>query len=337
MKTVSVIMSVHNGEKVVKRAIDSVINQTYKDIELIVVNDGSNDGTKNIIDESARRDNRIYAIHKENAGVSNARNTGIDISSGKYIMFIDSDDQYELDMVEKMLNKIEENSYDLVCCGFKNIVYNSNDKIIKVTNSKKLNIDYKNRNDLLQRIDSFMGTWLFNPLWNKIYRADVIRDNKIKMDESSDMGEDYCFNIDYISRCNTVCVFDETLYKYTLSKECLTTKFRVNEFERRKPNLIKLENFYDSNNISKNRLYFEYIMMSYSCFSHLFRKENKNTRKENLGYIASIINSESVTNSLREFNSSSFGEVIAAKILKSKNKRLIYFVSYILYVITKRY
>ena len=129
----------------------------------------------------------------------------------------------------------------------------------------------------------------------------------------------------------------ETLYKYTLSKECLTTKFRVNEFERRKPNLVKLENFYDSNNISKNRLYFEYIMMSYSCFSHLFRKENKNTRKENLGYIASIINSESVTNSLREFNSSSFGEVIAAKILKSKNKRLIYFVSYILYVITKRY
>ena len=84
------------------------------------------------------------------------------------------------------------------------------------------------------------------------------------------MGEDYCFNIDYINNCNTVCVFHEISYKYTLSEECLTTKFRKNEFEVRKPNLVKLENFYDVNNISKNRLYFEYIMISYSCFSHLF-------------------------------------------------------------------
>lgn len=296
MELVSIIMCVYNAEKVVERAIDSVLNQSYKNIELIVINDGSKDRTRDIIDEKALNDNRIYVIHKENGGPGKARNAGIDIASGKYIMFIDSDDEYELNMIEKMVTKIAENSYDLVCCGFKNVLYNSNDEIIKVSNSKRLDMDYKNRNNLLCGIDSFIGTWLFNPLWNKIYRNDIIKYNKIKIDENSDMGEDYCFNIDYINNCNTVCVFHETLYKYTLSEECLTTKFRKNEFEVRKPNLVKLEKFYDMNNVSKNRLYFEYIMMSYSCFSHLFRKENKNTYKENLQYILSVINNESVLN-----------------------------------------
>lgn len=335
MVKVSIIMCVYNAEDVVKRAIDSVLNQTYKDIELIVVNDGSKDGTRSIIDESALNDNRICAIHKENGGPGKARNTGIDMASGKYIMFIDSDDEYESNMVEEMVTRIEENSYDLVCCGYNNVVYND-DGSTRTSASQKLNKNYMNRTELLKDIDSFLGTWLFNPLWNKIYLSKIIKDNNLKIDETSYMGEDYCFNIDYINLCDKVLIFEDTLYKYTLSKDCLTTKFRENEFELRKPNLIKLEKFYKENKLNKNRLYFEYIMMSYSCFTHLFNKENTNSYKDNLKYIEKVIHSESVNNSLKNFKSSNLVEFISFTILKTKFKRMIYFVSYILYKFTSR-
>ena len=158
----------------------------------------------------------------------------------------------------------------------------------------------------------------------------------MKIDENSYMGEDYCFNIDYINLCNSVYISDKFLYRYTLSQNCLTTKFRKNEFEVRRPNLIKLENFYEENKLNKNRLYFEYIKMSYSCFTHLFSKENKNSHKENIRYISTIINSESINNALKEFKASTLVETISYKVLKSKRKYLIYFVSYILYNFTKR-
>lgn len=108
MDKVTVVIPIYNVERFLKEAIDSAINQTYKNIEIILVDDGSTDNSGNICDEYVKLDNRIKVIHKENGGLSTARNAALEVYTGKYIMFLDSDDFLELDAVEKMYNKIEE-------------------------------------------------------------------------------------------------------------------------------------------------------------------------------------------------------------------------------------
>ena len=113
---ISVIVPCYNVEGYIKKGLDSLINQTLKEIEIILINDGSTDDTINILREYEKKDKRIIIIDKKNEGVSKARNDGLKISTGEYIAFMDSDDWYELNTLELMYNKAKENDYDIVAC-----------------------------------------------------------------------------------------------------------------------------------------------------------------------------------------------------------------------------
>lgn len=115
---ISIIVPVYNVEKYLNKCIDSIINQTYKNIEIILVDDGSTDNSGKICDEYLLRDSRIKVIHKNNGGLSSARNEGINISSGEYIGFVDSDDWVEPNMYEEMYKKILYSNADIVDCGY---------------------------------------------------------------------------------------------------------------------------------------------------------------------------------------------------------------------------
>lgn len=115
---ISVIIPVYNVEKYLKRCLDSVINQTYKNLEIILIDDGSTDNSGKICDEYAQKDERIIVIHKENGGVSSARNKGLDICIGDYISFIDSDDWINLEYFRKLYNNLIENNSDISCCDY---------------------------------------------------------------------------------------------------------------------------------------------------------------------------------------------------------------------------
>lgn len=114
---ISIIVPVYNVEKYLKKCVGSLINQTYKDIEIILVDDGSTDNSGTICDEISTTDTRIKVIHKMNGGLSSARNAGIDMAKGDYLAFVDSDDFVELDMYETLLDGIEKNGKDISCCG----------------------------------------------------------------------------------------------------------------------------------------------------------------------------------------------------------------------------
>ena len=118
---VSIIVPVYNSEKYVERCILSILNQTYSIIELILINDGSTDSSLNILDEYSRKDNRIILVNKENEGVSASRNLGIEIATGKYLMFIDNDDFVEPSYVETYVSEIEKYSADLIIGGYQRI------------------------------------------------------------------------------------------------------------------------------------------------------------------------------------------------------------------------
>ena len=113
---ISIIIPVYNVEKYLDRCIDSIINQSLKDIEIILVDDGSPDNCPQLCDEWAKKDSRIKVIHKENAGLGMARNTGMQHATGEYIAFIDSDDYVDLDMYAKLLEKAELHNADIVYC-----------------------------------------------------------------------------------------------------------------------------------------------------------------------------------------------------------------------------
>ena len=118
MVSITVIVPIYNVEKYLKRCIESILNQTFKDFELLLLNDGSTDSSGKICDIYASKDNRIVVRHKKNQGVSTTRNLGIDIAKGEYITFIDSDDWIEKDYLEKMYSKIKEMNVPLLITGY---------------------------------------------------------------------------------------------------------------------------------------------------------------------------------------------------------------------------
>ena len=126
---ISVIVPIYNVEKYINRCIDSIIEQTYTNLEIILVDDGSTDNSGSICDEYAKKDNRIKVIHKENGGVSSARNVGLDTAIGQYITFVDSDDYIEKKYCEILLKTLKKQKADCVACGYNRIYKNKEEKM----------------------------------------------------------------------------------------------------------------------------------------------------------------------------------------------------------------
>ena len=167
---ISIIVPVYNVEKYIKKCIDSIINQTYKNLEIILVDDGSPDNCGKICDEYAEKDKRIKVIHKENGGLSDARNAGIKIARGCYIGFVDSDDWIDKNMYEKLYKTLKEKDADIACC--KLIRYkNTIEKISKKFDGRIVEYDQRQYIKKFFKIDSQECVYY---AWNKLYKRQVI-------------------------------------------------------------------------------------------------------------------------------------------------------------------
>ena len=220
---ISIIVPIYNAEKKLHRCIESILNQSYKNLEIILVNDGSSDNSINICEKYKIKDNRIIIIDKENAGVSVARNSGLNIATGKYIQFVDSDDYINPDMCEKLIKTINKNNADVVVCGYNKITNGKiESKFIKETTVFEM-YNFKNTFN-----EIFKGA-LFNVPWNKLYKREKIN-NYFKEDLS--IGEDLLFNLNYFSNCNKIEIIEKCLYCYDVSQqESLTSKYNENLLE----------------------------------------------------------------------------------------------------------
>lgn len=166
---ITIIVPVYKVEPYIYRCVDSIINQTYKNLEIILVDDGSPDNCGSICDEYAKQDNRIKVIHKKNGGLSDARNVGIDIACGDYLGFVDSDDWIEPDMVEILIDDATTNNADISCCGYYK-VYNDGSKL----NNVRGFID----NRVFKGKEIFKNFFLFTDfvIWNKIYKKSIFKE-----------------------------------------------------------------------------------------------------------------------------------------------------------------
>lgn len=223
MDKISIIIPVYNAEDKLHRCLDSVLKQSYKDIEVIIINDGSTDGSLSICESYKSKDNRVIIIDKKNAGVSAARNSGLRIATGKYIQFVDSDDFVNENMSERLVEKIKENDSDVVICGYHRIEKNRvTDKFSKETTISEI-CDFKDKFS-----EIFKGA-LFNVPWNKLYKREKIKEY---FKENLCIGEDLLFNLSYFLYCDKIKIIEDCLYNYdVLNEDSLASKYNKELFE----------------------------------------------------------------------------------------------------------
>lgn len=233
MKKVSVIMPVYNAEDTIKRAVESCLNQTYENIEIICVNDGSKDNSLNILKELEAKDLRIKIINQKNLGAANSRFNAIQKATGEYLMFLDSDDWYEPNMVKSMVEALEKNNVDMAVCD---------NQIIEIGNLGSLNKVIKNHCTL-----SFEGyketgfkdfnRCINNTLWNKIFKTEILKKNNILYPTQCESYDDKIFILKYLCCIKSCYAIKEKLYNYVIGNpnslmgRIFTNKNKNHEFD----------------------------------------------------------------------------------------------------------
>lgn len=270
---ISIIVPVYNTENYLEKCLLSLVNQTYKNIEIIIIDDGSPDNSMNIIQKFVLADNRAKVISQKNQGLSGARNTGINNANGDYIMFIDSDDWIEIDTCEKAINASEKYNADVVFWSY----------IKEFSNSQKDNYLFdkteiiwseKNINQLSRRMVGLVGDELANPqsidnlvtAWGKLYKKSVIGD--VRFTDTKIIGtEDALFNIEVFLGINSAVYIPDLLSHYRKDNESsLTHNYKEKLVSRWREMYSRIKFLLDRNDMSreyydalKNRICFGLI------------------------------------------------------------------------------
>lgn len=235
MPKVSIIVPVYNVEKYLDRCIQSILNQSLKDIEVILVDDGSPDNCPQICDVYAKEDMRVKVIHKKNAGLGFARNSGMEFAAGEYIAFVDSDDYIDKIMYETLYQKAKLSDVDVVFCGFKTEVESG---IFRESNEVSTDQLWEGED-----VQKFMYNMIASgkgvrkerlyqmSVWHAIYKRDIIIKNEIIFpSEREVVSEDIPFQVDFLKNANKVFYLNRNFYYYCLNESSLTATFSKEKF-----------------------------------------------------------------------------------------------------------
>jgi len=230
MPAVSIVVPVYKVEAYLRRCVDSLVRQTLRDIEIILVDDGSPDGCPALCDELAAADNRIHVVHKENGGLSSARNAGLCIATGKYVGFVDSDDDVELDMYEKLVQKAEQYAADFVMCDYRRVLPDGTASLVTKSLSGGLYEKQDIRNVIFPQL--IMGENVdYGPLlsvWHCLYNREFLSHYKISFAEDVKWSEDNLFSayVGYNAQ-RFYYIKGKALYHYYQNADSITTSYRA--------------------------------------------------------------------------------------------------------------
>lgn len=246
MGFVSVIIPVHNVEDYIERCLESICGQTYSQLQIIVVDDQSMDGSLKICEKFAKNDPRVFLIRNKTClGVSEARNKGLSIARGEYIAFVDADDYIDLRFIEKMVNAIKD--ADISICGYEKILLEKNKRIL--LNEK---IDSLDQIFFHVLCSNKIGGYCFN----KLYKHEILDD--LKFDKSLAIGEDIVFVTEYLEKARSFSYLNEPLYFYRYNKRSATRESRYSRnFDKKKVSYIdacdRLKRIFQSDSITLKR------------------------------------------------------------------------------------
>ena len=229
---ISIIIPVYNAEKYLERCILSITNQTYKNIEIITINDGSKDNSIKILYKLQKLYKNIIIIDKENGGVSSARNIGIEKANGLYVFFVDSDDYIERDCLDKMLTNAIDNDADIVRSNY----YFKNKKRVLFKENTIYNMNNKDmRRDVTKR---YINSSDFNNVWGQLIKKEIIK--KTRFDLEYAMGEDFKFNLELLKNVSIISIITDCLYHYVYNVDGICYNDSYNKTKIKINNICKL-------------------------------------------------------------------------------------------------
>ena len=217
---ISVIVPVYNIENYLRKCLDSIINQSYKDLQIILIDDGSTDGSGKICDEYALKDKRVNVIHQKNKGAGAAKNAGLEVVAGEYIAFADGDDYLEIDAYQYMIDLVSRYDADVVQCNFQKVYVDR-----KEENKKSKFTQTCTAEDFLRR---FLNDWTCGLLWDKIFKTTILKD--IYFEEGNIVDDDF-FTYKGIMNSSVIVCDDKIVYNYRQRKSSVS--FLPEYIERR--------------------------------------------------------------------------------------------------------
>ena len=237
---VSIIIPIYNVEKYLRESLERVVNQTYKNLEIILLNDGSTDSSLDICNDYKAQDNRIKVIDKVNTGQGDTRNKGIEMATGKYIYFADSDDLIDYKLIETAVAGIEEKESDIYIFNYYHVYEKENGQRKNIAEREFIAGTYRLDSDkekLKFITNNYLNYGCGFEVWDRLYRADIIKDNSIRFPVFKPViAEDVCFNLFYLMHVNNIEVTNKRLYYYLYREDSSMgadrSVVRVNQYNR---------------------------------------------------------------------------------------------------------
>lgn len=327
---ISIIVPVYNTSKYLERCIDSILNQTLEEIEIILIDDGSTDNSGEICDRYKKSDPRINVIHKKNEGLGLTRNAGLREAKGTFVGFVDSDDYIEPNMYEKMYNTIQKNGNDAVICNSKRLTKDNN----IMNNWNNIPDRIYNREEIEKEIlPSICGNEKYKikigSVWKVLYKKSILDDYNIKfLNEREYVSEDFMFNLIYFSKCNRLELIKDELYIYCENQDSLTKKYRpemVNKFEKLY-NIMKKEIKYNKEECYQglDKMYIQYMRVA--IIQEVRMNPEKALIKNN---IKTICNDSLLCSILKRYDMQymTLKQKLFTHLMKHKNVNLLYLAS----------
>lgn len=233
MCKISVIVPIYNTEKYLVKCIESICNQTFRDIQIILVDDGSTDSSGSICDTYADLDERIMVIHNCNQGVVQSRKVGLAVAKGEFIVFIDSDDYMDESAIQHMYESMQDSSSDIVVCGY--IMDKDNSSQMIKNNMKPGVYDKSILESMYSKLifdDSYMQPSIIQSMCGKLFKKNLLLETSEGIDERITLGEDASFVFPYLLACETICILDQCYYHYQIRNGSMCSKKDLFVFER---------------------------------------------------------------------------------------------------------
>ncbi|WP_294130928.1 glycosyltransferase [uncultured Clostridium sp.] len=334
MIKVSVIIPIYNMEKHIDKCLNSVINQSLEEIEIILIDDGSTDNSLKICNLYKEKDKRVKVYSKDNSGVSSARNMGIKKSKGKYLTFIDPDDYIEKNMLKDMYEKIEYDKSELVICDY-TIDYINSYKNINLRYNKKLFLD----NEIVEKfILPFIGVkefgdefWMagFRSPWGKLYKKNIISNNNIFFNEKLKIGEDVIFNLKYLICIKSISYINKNYYNYVKNDTSVMNRYKKDYLEICENYVFELENIikkYKLGKEAKERLAKEKLKSITLIIKNECSLENKKSLLKKIFYLKKVTSSNLAYQAIKEneYNKLPYLQKIRINLIKYKMNIILY-------------
>ncbi|MBQ2715049.1 MAG: glycosyltransferase family 2 protein [Clostridia bacterium] len=316
---ISVIIPVYNAELYLRETIESVLNQSYKSVELLLVNDGSKDGSSAICHEFAKAHDNVKVFDRDNHGVSATRNFGLSHAEGEFIWFCDSDDTIAENAFEIVMREQKEHDADVVIGGM-NFCFVSEGKVDEKAVEKKLIIT---QDELAKNYKEIFSKNYVSSLWNKLIRSSLIKENEITWDETLCLYEDYVFSMDCLTKANKIVCIPNCVYNYMFrNANSLSHRYRTNVaemFERLYHKISKyletVGNKSESAFASMNNLM---IYIGYECVKNELRAKDDRIKK-----VKDLLKNETFHEAMKKFKGFGSKYKIVRFLMKNKMARLL--------------